>query len=164
MARFKYDASRVRASFRSKFCKELDLPSGKKSGFYVFPIEEDEINRLMGNCEFNMPDGEFETISEWMLWSALRMKYGINYLHPTSKQARWFLFGSDIGEPAEKSDDKLEELELRMQNYIDNEMKYFSEYFLSKINDGQKSTVKTIGCMEEDYRKYFKKTLDIPEF
>lgn len=165
MARFKYDPTRVRAEFRRKYCRELDLPSGKPSGVEMFPITEDEINNLMGGCEFDRPHSdEHTTISEWMLWSALRLKYGINYLNPQPKCLQ--VAYERTHEESAKEDLKLhlEELELRMQNYVDHEMQYFNEKFLDKINEGQKSTVKTITCMEEDFRKYFKKNLDICDF
>jgi hypothetical protein len=165
MTRFKYDPTRVRAEFRKKYCRELDLPSGKPSGVEMFPITEDEINNLMGDCEFDRPrSDEHTTISEWMLWSALRLKYGISYLNPQPKCLQ--VAYERTYEESAKEDLKLhlEELELRMQNYVDNEMQYFNEKFLDKINEGQKSTVKTMTCMEEDFRKYFKKNLDIAEF
>lgn len=153
MTRFKYDASRVRRDFHSKYCGEFQLPSGKPSGMYMYPISEEEINELMGGCEFDMPKGEFQTISEWMLWSALRIKYGLGYMNPRTKQSRWFLFGPTCDEQVEQND-KFEELELRMQNYVDHEIEYFNEKFLEKINDGQKSTVKTMACMEQDFKKF----------
>jgi len=63
-----------------------------------------------------------------------------------------------------KWEDKMEDLEIRMQNYIDNEIQYFGEKFLDKINEGKKSAVKTMTYMEQDYKKYFDKSLDITEF
>lgn len=161
MLRYRYDPSRVRPEFRRKYCRELDMPSGKPSGFEIFPITEQEINDLVGDFDGAPPvRGELKTISEWMLWAALRLKYGINYLNPKPKCLRY------VNEytVAPSADDKLEELEIRMQNYIDNEMKYFSEKFLDKINGGQKSAVKTMTCMEQDYKKYISHGLDIPEF
>ena len=166
MTRFKYDPTRVRAEFRRKYCRELDLPSGKPSGIEIYPITESEVNQIMGDCEFPFPaGGEFTTISEWMLWSALRIKYGINYLHPIPKCLQWQTYEPHyMGEKEQTIDDKLEELEIKMQNYVDHEMQYFNEKFLNKINEGQKSAVKTMACMEEDYKKYFKKNLDIVDF
>jgi hypothetical protein len=166
MTRYKYDPARVRADFRRKYCRELDLPSGKPSGVEIYPITEDEINELMGDCESSCPKfGEHVTISEWMLWAALRLKYGINYLHPIPKSLQWQTYEPHYtGEKEPTIDDKLEELETKMQNYVDLEIERFNEKFLNYINDGQKSTVKTMACMEEDYKKYFKKNLDIVEF
>ena len=87
MAKYKYDPTRVRASFRHKYCHEIDLPSGKPSGYELYPITEQEINDLMGDFDGVAPiGGELTTISEWMLWAALRIKYGINYLNPKTKQ------------------------------------------------------------------------------
>ena len=43
-------------------------------------------------------------------------------------------------------------------------MEYFNEEFLDKINEGQKTSVKTMAYIEEDFRKYFKKNLDNVEF
>ena len=163
--KYKYDPARVRTSFRRKYCRELDLPSGKPSGVEMFPITADEVNRLMGDCEYSAPlDGERTTISEWMLWAALRLKYGINYLHPLPKSMQWQTYESHYaGDPKPTIDEKLEILELKMQNYIDFEMQYFNEKFLDKINYGKKSTVKTMTCMEKDFKKYFGGALDISE-
>ena len=141
------------------------------SGYEFFPITEQEINELLKDFDGVPPrNDEQVTISEWMLWAALRLKYGINYLNPKTKQ-HWNLLFSDSGyqRTAEESakaelDRRLEELECRMQSYVDNEMEYFNEEFLDKINEGQKTSVKTMACMEEDFKKYFKKNLDIAEF
>jgi len=171
MLKYRYDPTRVRASFRHKYCQELDLPSGKPSGFEIFPITEEEINNLMGDVDCVPPlDGELTTISEWMLFGALRLKYGVNYMNPMTKQHKHLLFSNDLyqrtAEDSSKAELKrhLEELEIRMQNYIDHEIQYFNEKFLEKINHGEKSTVKTMTCMEEDFKKYFQKNVDIEDF
>jgi hypothetical protein len=164
--KYKYDPSRVRSAFRRKYCRELDLPSGKPSGIEIYPITEEEINKLMGDCEYTPPrSGELTTISEWMLWAALRLKYGITYLHPLPKSMRWQTYESHYdGDKEPTIDEKLEILEMKMQAYVDHEVQYFNEKFLDKINEGKKSTVKTMACMEEDYKNYLKNNLDIPEF
>lgn len=164
MLKYRYDPSRVRDSFRRKYCRELDLPSGKPSGFVLFPITEQEINDLVGDFDGAPPlDGERTTISEWMLWAGLRLKYGINYLNPTPKCLKYDVSNYDI-ETKPEWEEKIEELEIKMQNYIDREIEYFNEKFLDKINKSKKSSVKTMTCMEEDYKKYFKENLDIPNF
>jgi len=172
MAKYKYDPTRVRVEFRRKYCKELQLPSGKMSGYELFPITEQEINELLKDFDGTPPHNDEQvTISEWMLWAALRLKYGINYLSPMSKQHRYLLLScpTSYQRTAEESakaelDRRFEELECRMQNYVDNEMEYFNEEFLDKINEGQKTSVKTMAYIEEDFRKYFKKNLDNVEF
>lgn len=164
MLRYRYDPSRVRASFRRKYCRELDLPSGKPSGFEIFPITEQEINDFLGDFDGAPPlDGELTTISEWMLWASLRLKYGINYLNPKPKCLDYDVSNYDIKTKPEW-EEKIEELEIKMQNYVDHEIEYFYKKYLEKINDGQKSVVKTMACMEEDYKKYFKKELDFGGF
>lgn len=165
MARYKYDPTRVRESFRNKYCKTLQLPSGKMSNYDFFPITEDEINSLMADFDSTPPqNSEWTTISEWMLFSALRFKYGVNYLNPQPKSL-WRTYERTY----EKSEEeklklRLEEIAIRMQNYVDHEIEYFNEKYLEKINDGQKSSVKTMDCMEEDYKKYLQHGLDIPDF
>ena len=165
MLKYRYDPSRVRASFRRKYCRELSLPSGKPSGFEVYPITKEEIETLLADFDGAPPlGGELTTISEWMLWAALRLKYGIRYLNPTPKCLRNENVSIYDIEARPKWEEKMEELEIRMQNYIDHEMEYFSEKFLEQLNEGKKSTLKTMTCMEEDYKKYFKNNLDISEF
>lgn len=83
--KLKYDPFDVRPSFRSHWCKELSLPSGKGSGYYLNPITTEEVIKLTEDCT----DKEYETTvvkqifnspSEYLMWVALRRKYGVTYM------------------------------------------------------------------------------------
>lgn len=77
-----FNENQVRKSLKSRLCGEFVLPSGKPSGFYKFPITDEEINDIMKEfSDLEKPKG-FLTWSEWALWVALRSKYGCNYLKP----------------------------------------------------------------------------------
>ena len=83
--KLRFDPLEVRPSFKSKYCHELILPSGRKSGFVVYPISADEVRKFTEN--FTSTDFEqagahdiCKTESEYCMWLALRLKYGVNYL------------------------------------------------------------------------------------
>lgn len=88
--------SDVRAVFRRKFQHEYILPSGKPSGIYAYPMPDEEV--LAYTTEFSAPTfvstddpsvlfgGYMKNESEWRLWTALRLKYGTNYMNPKKKQ------------------------------------------------------------------------------
>ena len=103
--KLKFDPLEVRPSFRSTFCRELVLPSGKKSGFLAYPITAEEIRALV--ADFTTADYESSAVhdickteSEYAMWLALRLKYGVVYLQP---QRGWRLVNdnkySDPPEP-----------------------------------------------------------------
>lgn len=80
-----YNPSKVRTSFRRKFCHEYQLPSGKYSGYFAYPISDDEVIAITSDySDEEAPNyvGKtlFANISEWRLWTALRIKYGVNYM------------------------------------------------------------------------------------
>ena len=85
--KLKFDPLEVRPSFRRHYCRELLLPSGKPSGIQIFPIATDEVDKLTsGFTEKDYSEtiarDECKTESEFLLWTALRMKYGFQYLEP----------------------------------------------------------------------------------
>lgn len=81
----------VRRSFRHKYCGEYDLPSGKPSGYFRFPITSAEVEELTAHIS----DDELKSSAIWQqcqnnsevrLWIALRLKYGLNYMNPIRNQ------------------------------------------------------------------------------
>ena len=84
-ARLKYDPFAVRRSFRQKWCKALVLPSGKTSDYYFFPIDSTEITSLTEDLTkddfLHSSAKDFcKNESEFLMWVALRKKYGFSYL------------------------------------------------------------------------------------
>lgn len=94
--RLKYDALEVRPSFKSTYCRELMLPSGKGSGWYCYPISAEEIISLTADITEqdykNTTAKECKTISEYLMWVALRLKFGVTYLAPKNG---WRLINDD---------------------------------------------------------------------
>lgn len=106
MRPLRFDPLEVRPSFRSEYCQELSLPSGKKSGRYNYPIATSEIINLIK--DFTTDDYEksiakefCKTESEFSLWLALRLKYGITYLQP--KNGWRYVSDSEYEPPKEKN-------------------------------------------------------------
>lgn len=102
--KLKFDPLEVRPSFRSTFCRELMLPSGAGSGYFCYPISNAEVQKLTEN--FTSSDYEqsvardvCKTESEYLLWIALRLKYGVTYL--TSKPGYRPIHDSAYCAPAE---------------------------------------------------------------
>lgn len=112
--KLKFDPLEVRPSFRSTFCRELVLPSGEKSGFLAYPITTEEIRALV--ADFTTADYESSAVhdickteSEYAMWLALRLKYGIVYLQP---QRGWRLINDNKYEEPAPADifDKIYEI------------------------------------------------------
>lgn len=81
----------VRRSFRHKYCGEYDLPSGKPSGYFRFPIASAEVDELTAGYTDEMLKSsaiwqQGKNNSEVRLWIALRLKYGFNYMDPIRNQ------------------------------------------------------------------------------
>lgn len=75
----------VRLTFKHKYCRTLQLPSGGWSDYDMFPITEQEVRELTKDIK-SRPKGEWITMDEYLLWCALRLKYGINYLKPKKQK------------------------------------------------------------------------------
>jgi hypothetical protein len=109
--KLKFDPLEVRPSFRRHYCRELSLPSGKPSGIQIFPISTDEINKLTNtftdkDYSETIAKDICKTESEFLLWTALRMKYGFQYLEP--KQGYRFVHDNRYEEPPEKVENNFE--------------------------------------------------------
>lgn len=120
--KLKYNPRFVRAEFRRAVCRELALPSGRPSGYELYPVDEKDVEIV--NETYSAPNTATlkqcgaENVHEWMLWVAGRIKYGATYL--SGKKQSFFLPEYKYN-PIEKKDD-LEELEIRMENMMDNRM------------------------------------------
>ena len=144
-----FDEKQVRKSFKSRFCGEFVLPSGKPSGYYKFPITDEEINEFMDGCQETKPK-QFLTWSEWALWSALRHKYGIKYLYQRTKQGWWLLRG-DVPDVPSTEEYNLEE---KLQFYIDCKLEQVQELACRTVTNAQPEPD------TENSKKNFRESLD----
>lgn len=112
-----FNEEAVRPKFRSHFCKELMLPSGKMSGHYLFPITTEEVVELTQDLKAEDKPKGFLTGSEWALWTALRCKYGFNYMNPITKQQRFISNPYNFIKKEETP--AIDALEERLFNYCD---------------------------------------------
>lgn len=110
-----FNPKQVRDKFRSHYCKELTMPSGKMSGHYLFPISDEEVIELTRDLKFYERPKGFLTGSEWALWTALRRKYGFNYMKPIIKQQRFISNPYNFIEKEETP--AIDALEERLFNY-----------------------------------------------
>lgn len=106
----RFKSADVRRVFRRRYQHEYVLPSGRNSGIYAYPITDEEVEVL--TSEYVPPKfikttdptvlfgGYFLNESEWRLWTALRLKYGINYMNPQRRQ--FWLPGYKYEEPEAK--------------------------------------------------------------
>lgn len=140
----------VRNSFKSRFCGEFMLPSGKPSGYYKFPISDEEINAYMENYKNQEKPKGFFTWSEWALWTALRCKYGFNYL---AQKKQKFLSHIDnmYNEPKE------ENLEEKMIFYCDNKLNEILDLACKTVANAQPAQA------TENNEKNFRVALDNAE-
>lgn len=148
-----FNNKQVRDKIKSYYCKEFTLPSGKMSGYYMFPITEDEINSLSQDLNIEDKPKKFLTWSEWALFVALRRKYGLNYLHPKTKQER-FLSSCD---PIPKEENPIEELEAKLLFYCDCKLNDILNITLEKL-----ATTESERDTEENEKnaKKFRNSLD----
>lgn len=119
--RLTFNSKQVRTAFKSHYCKELSLPSGKPSGYYIFPITDEEINELSQDLDVVEKPKRFLTWSEWALFVALRRKYGTTYLRPKTKQ-ECFLSKYDTSNLPQKEENPIEELEEKLTFYCENRL------------------------------------------
>lgn len=128
-----FNSKQVRNTFKSHYCKELSLPSGKPSGYYIFPITDEEINELSQDLNPEEKPKRFFTWSEWAMFVALRRKYGVTYLHPKTKQER-FLSEYDMSCLPQKEENPIEELENKLLFYCDSKLDDMLDYLQDSIS------------------------------
>lgn len=144
----------VRRSFRHKYCGEFDLPSGKPSGYFRFPITSAEVEELTAHISDDELKSsviwqECQNNSEVRLWIALRMKYGINYLAPV----KWQFWLADY----KYGDVVREDPQAEIKNEIWNATHNVYEELSAKINDLKYPKE------EKDFKKNFDSDLTSPE-
>ncbi|MBQ2173852.1 MAG: hypothetical protein II453_01885 [Alphaproteobacteria bacterium] len=115
----------IRLSFKHKYCKTLQLPSGNWSDYDLFPIAEDEVRSLTKDLT-GRPKGPWITNDEYLLWVALRRKYGVNYLKPKPQR---FLQHIDNLYAEPQKDDSLED---KLLAYCDGRMGEMMDIILQK--------------------------------
>lgn len=144
----------VRRSFRSKYCAEYDLPSGKPSGYFHFPITSAEVEELTADIS----DDELKSSAIWQqcqnnsevrLWIALRLKYGINYLAPV----KWQFWLADY----KYCDVVREDPQAEIKNEIWNTIANVYEELSAEINDLKRQKE------EKDFKKFFDSDLTSPK-
>lgn len=144
----------VRRSFRHKYCGEYDLPSGKPSGYFRFPITSAEVEELTTDIS----DDELKSSVIWQqcqnnsevrLWIALRLKYGLNYMNPIRNQF-WL--------PDYRYCDVVrKDPQAEIKNEIWNATQNVFEELSAKINDLKYPRE------EKDFKKNFDSDLTSPE-
>lgn len=136
MGKSTFDPFAVRQSIRHKYCGEYDLPSGKPSGYYRYPITTAEVLDLTSDFS----DDELKESSAWAfcqnisevrLWVALRKKYGLNYLAPVKWQ---FWLNDSVYDPPPAKNPIYDKIEL-LENAIYNETQNVFEELSARIND-----------------------------
>lgn len=147
----KYNPMDVRPSFRHQYCGEYDLPSGKPSGYFRFPITSAEVEQLAGGEDLGRSQAKAfcKNESELMLWVALRRKYGVNYLAPV----KWQFWLDDYKYEGVKEKDNTDEIKNEFYNGLQN----LFEELNSKINDLKYQKE------EKDFKKMFDSDLTTEE-
>ena len=149
-----FNRKQVRPTFMTHYCGEYILPSGKPSGYYRFPITDEEINET---CKWLDPKDKpkrFWTMSEWMLFTALRVKYGFNYLKP---KPQTFLRHIDELYAEPKEENALEQLENKLTSYCDFQLNEILKITLDKIANASSPRV-------TENEKNFRASLDNSNF
>ena len=153
-----FNRKQVRPSFMAHYCGEYMLPSGKPSGYYRFPITDEEINDTCQWLDQKDKPKQFWTWSEWALFTSLRVKYGFNYLKPKRQQ---FLRHIDELYAEPKEEDPNENLEERTLFYCDKRMEDMLKIILDKISNAEPLRVSTDNKKSE---KNFRASLDNSNF
>ena len=155
--KLKYNPMDVRPSFRRKWCHEYELPSGKPSGFFQFPISTEEVLSLTSHISDDKISRSAMTqycinLSEVRLWVALRLKYGFSYL---CRNRRQFWIDDWKYDPYRSDEDKerYDKLLFEISSACDNVFEELS----SRINN-LKNTKE-----EKDFKKKFDTDLTTEE-
>lgn len=139
--KLQYDPTVVRPAFRRKFCHEMTLPSGKHSGYELYPITEEEVRTL--TSDYTAPTfvetdnvmvlfgGYFKNESEWRLWTALRVKYGTNYMKPKREQF-WL---PDYKYEPRKEPDPAETLRSDLENQLEQRAEFIEEKIVKNVKE-----------------------------
>lgn len=143
--KLKFNPYFVRAEYRRVVCRELDLPSGKPSGHFLFPVEDEYVQKIAEMYE--APDVKVMTacgadnVHEWLLWTAARVKYGVNYLNPRRNQ---FWLDDRIYEPIRKQQNEFEEELIKLENLIIQRAEWAAEILTEREKEEKEEKVKKI--------------------
>lgn len=142
--KLKFNPYFVRAEYRRVVCRELDLPSGKPSGHFLFPVEDEYVQKIAEMYE--APDVKVMTacgadnVHEWLLWTAARVKYGVNYLAPRRNQ---FWLDDRMYEP-EPEPDLFKKERIELTNLIEQRAEWAAEILTEREKEEKEEKVKKI--------------------
>lgn len=151
--RLKFNPYFVRAEFRRTVCGELMLPSGKPSGYFLYPVEDDFVQNIAEMYEAptkSVLDAcGADNVHEWLLWTSARIKYGYNYL---AKKKNQFFVDPSMYEPAHEPD-RFEEERIKMTNLVENKLDWVAETLVNKGLDETAKKAKNIlrECLTSDF-------------
>lgn len=140
--KLKFNPYFVRAEYRRVVCRELDLPSGKPSGHFVFPVEDEYVQKIAEIYE--APDAEVlaacgaDNVHEWLLWTAARTKYGANYLNPKRNQ---FWLDDRMYEP-EPEPSLFEKERRELTNLIEQRAEYVAGFLTEREKEEKVNKIK----------------------
>lgn len=143
--KLKFNPYFVRSEFRRKVCGELMLPSGKPSGYFLHPVEDGFVQDVADMYE--APDAKVitacgaENVHEWLLWTAARLKYGVNYLAPKRNQ---FWLKSDAYGKVKEQQNKFEEELIKLDNIVEQRMEWLSETLAERGEEEKSKKIKNI--------------------
>lgn len=142
--KLKFNPYFVRAEYRRVVCRELDLPSGKPSGHFLFPVEDEYVQKIAEMYE--APDVNVmvacraDNVHEWLLWTAARVKYGVNYLSPRRNQ---FWLDDRMYEP-EPEPDLFEKERIELTNLIEQRAEYVAGFLTEREKEEKVKKIKNI--------------------
>jgi hypothetical protein len=143
--KLQYNSYYVRPEFRRIVCRELDLPSGRPSGYELYPVEDEYVQKVAEMYE--VPDVKVMTacgadnIHEWLLWTAARVRYGVNYLSPKRNQ---FWLTDDMYEPIRKQENEFEEELIKLENLIVQRAEWAAEILTEREKEEKVKKIKNI--------------------
>lgn len=141
--KLKYNSYYVRPEFRRIVCRELDLPSGRPSGYELYPVDGAFVQEVAGiydpPAKAVMDSCGAENVHEWLLWTAARVKYGINYLNPKKNQ---FWLADDMYEQIRKQ--QSEEEFIKLENLILQRAEWAAEILTGREKEEKVKKIKNI--------------------
>lgn len=82
-----------------------------------------------------------ENVHEWLLWTAARVKYGVNYLSPKRNQ---FWLDDRMYEPIRKQQNELQEELIKLENLILQRAEWAAEILTEREKEEKVKKVKNI--------------------
>lgn len=142
--KLKYNSYFVRPEFRRIVCRELDLPSGRPSGYELYPVDGAFVQEIASIYEAPskavMDSCGAENVHEWLLWTAARVKYGVNYLNPKRNQ---FWLDDRMYEP-EPEPDLFEKERIELTNLIEQRAEYVAGILTEREKEEKVKKIKNI--------------------